>query len=98
MPRRRPDPLGEVADGGGVHLGPDSQILEQERPQLDEPEGGLASGDDGVHAGAVAVVGADAAVAVTVQCGCVATGPTITFTGDEIDERCFLGLLHGSLI
>ncbi len=50
-------------------LGP--KILEQDRPELDQPQGCLAPGDDGVHAGAVAVVGADAAVAVTVERGCV---------------------------
>ena len=37
------------------------------RPQLDEPQRRLASGDDGVHAGTVAVVGADAAVAVAIE-------------------------------
>ena len=30
MPRGRPDPLGQVADGGRVHLVPDLEILEQE--------------------------------------------------------------------
>jgi hypothetical protein len=42
-------------------------------------------------------MGAHAAVSVTVEGGCIAAGPTITFAGDEIDERGFLGLLHGSL-
>src|SRR4029079_17447920 len=52
---------------------------------------------DGVHAGAVAVVGTDAAVAITVQGGGIAAGPTVPFAGDQIDERRFLGLLHVSL-
>ena len=67
MPRGRPDPFSQVADGGRVHLVPDPQILEQDWPQLDEPQRRLASGDDGVHARAVAVVGADAAVAVAIE-------------------------------
>jgi hypothetical protein len=94
-PRGRPDPFGQVADGGGVHLAPGLEILEQDRPQLDEPESRLAPCDDGVHAGAVAVVRADATVAIAVQCGGVTTGPTVPFAGDEIDECCVLGLLHG---
>ena len=48
------------------------EVLEQDRTELDQPQGRLAPGDDGVHAGAVAVVGADAAVAVTVEGGGVA--------------------------
>ncbi len=95
MPRGRPDPFGQVADGGGIHLVPDPQILEQDRAQLDEAQRGLASGDDGVHAGTVAVVGTDAAIAVTVEGRCIAARPTIAFACDEIDERGFLGLLHG---
>jgi hypothetical protein len=95
MPRGRPDPLGQVADGGRVHLVPDPQILEQDWPQLDESKGRLASGDDGVHAGTVAVVRTDATVAVAVQRSRITAGPTVTLAGDEIDERCFLGLLHG---
>jgi hypothetical protein len=39
-------------------------------------------------------VRADAAVAVTVERCRVATGSAITLTGDEIDERRFLGLLQ----
>ena len=95
MPRGRPDPFGQVADGGRVHLVPDPQILEQDWPQLDESQGRLASGDDGVHAGTVAVVGANAAVAIAIERRCVAARPAVTLAGDEIDERCFLGLLHG---
>jgi hypothetical protein len=95
MPRGRPDPFGQVADGGRVHLVPDPQILEQDWPQLDESQGRLASGDDVVHAGTVAVVGTDATVAVAIEGGGVAACPTVTLAGDEIDERCFLGLLHG---
>jgi hypothetical protein len=95
MPRGRPDPFSQVPDGGRVHLVPDPQILELDGPQLDESQGRLASGDDGVHAGAVAIVGADTTVAVAIErCG-IAAGPTVTLAGDEIDERCFLGLLHG---
>ena len=97
MPRGRPDPLGQVADGGGVHLVPDPQILEQDGTQLDEPQCRLASGDDGVHAGTVTVVRANAAVAVAIERRGVAARSAVTLTGDEIDERCFLGLLHGSL-
>ena len=86
-PRGRPDPLGQVADGGGVHLVASLEVLEQDRAELDQPEGCLAPGDDGVHAGAVAVVGADAAVAIAIECGSVAAGPAVPFTGDEVDER-----------
>src|SRR5262249_42971718 len=64
---------------------------------LDESEGRLAPGDDGVHAGTVAVVGADPAVAVAVEGGGVAAAPAIAFAGDEIDEGRFLSLLHASL-
>jgi hypothetical protein len=95
MPRGRPDPFSQVPDGGRVHLAPDLQILEQDGPQLDEPQGRLAPGDDGVHARTVAVVGTHAAIAVTVQRGRIAAGSAVSFTSDEIDERCFLGLLHG---
>ena len=95
MPRGRPDPLGEVPDGGGFHLVPGLQILEQDRAQLDEAQRGLASGDDGVHAGAVTIVRADPAVAVAIE-GCRVTARSaVTLTGDEIDKRCFLSLLHG---
>jgi hypothetical protein len=76
---------------------PDLEILEQDRTELDESEGRLAPGDDGVHAGAVAVVGADPAVAIAVQGGRVAAGPAVTFAGDEINEGRFLSLLHASL-
>jgi hypothetical protein len=65
---------------------PGLEVLEQDRTELDQPKGRLAPGDDGVHAGTVAVVGADATVAVTVERCCVAAGTAITFTGDEIDE------------
>jgi len=71
------------------------EILEQDRAQLDEPQRGLASGDDGVHAGAIAVVGTDTTVAVTVEGGRIAAVPAIALARDEIDERGFLGLLHG---
>ena len=95
MPRGRPDPFSQVADGGRFHLVPGLQILEQDRAQLDEAQRGLASGDDGVHAGAVTIVRADPAVAVAIE-GCRVTARSaVTLTGDEIDERCFLSLLHG---
>ena len=93
-PRGRPDPLGQVADGGRVHSVAGLEVLEQDRTELDEPQGGLAPGDDGVHAGTVAVVGADAAVAVAVEGGRVAARSAVTLAGDEIDERRFLGLLQ----
>ncbi len=95
VPRGRPDPFSQVADGGGFHLVPALEILEQDRAQLDESQRSLASGDDGVHAGTISVVGADAAVAVTVQGRGVTATPAVTLTGYEIDKRCFLGLLHG---
>ena len=94
MPRGRPDPFSQVADGGRFHLVPGLQILEQDRAQLDEAQRSLASGDDGVHAGTISVVGADAAVAVTVECRGVTARPAVSLAGDEIDERCFLSLLH----
>jgi hypothetical protein len=94
MPRGRPDPFSQVADGGCFHLVPGLQILEQDRAQLDEAQRGLASGDDGVHAGAVTIVRAHPAVAVAIE-GCRVTARSaVTLTGDEIDERCFLSLLH----
>ena len=95
MPRRRPDPFSQVADGGRFHLVPGLQILEQDRAQLDEPQCRLASGDYGVHARAIAVVWADATVAVAVQRRGVAARTAVTLTGDEIDDRCFISLLHG---
>jgi hypothetical protein len=96
-PRGRPDPLDEIAEGGRVHLVPDLEVLEQDRAELDEPKGCLAPGDDGVHTGTIAVVGADAAIAVAVKrCG-IAAGAAVPFAGDQIDERRFLGLLHESL-
>jgi hypothetical protein len=76
---------------------PDLEIVEQDRTELDESEGRLAPGDDGVHAGTVAVVGADAAIAIAIEGGGVAAGPAIPFAGDEIDEGRFLSLLHDSL-
>jgi hypothetical protein len=61
-------------------------FLEQDRTELDEAQGALAPGDDGVHAGTIAVVRADAAVAVAVQRSRIAAVPAIAFAGDEIDE------------
>jgi hypothetical protein len=94
MPRGRPDPFGQVADGGRVHLVPGLEILEQDRAQLDEPQRRLASGDDGVHAGAVAVVGANATVAIAIEGGSVTAIPAVPFTGDQIDEGGIFGLLQ----
>ena len=94
MPRGRPNPLGQVANRGGVHSVAGLEVLEQDRAELDEAQGRLAPGDDGVHAGAVAVVGADAAIAVTVEGRSVTAIPTVPLAGDEIDERRFLGLLQ----
>jgi len=87
MPRGRPDPFSQVADGGRFHLVPGLQILEQDRAQLDEAQRSLAPGDDGVHAWAVGVVGAHATIAIAVECCGVAAGPAIALTGDQIDER-----------
>jgi hypothetical protein len=70
------------------------EVLEQDRTELDESEGRLAPGDDGVHAGTVAVVGADTTVAVAVESGGVGAIPAVTFAGDQIDEARFLGLLQ----
>jgi hypothetical protein len=78
-------------------LAPHPEILEQDRTELDQPQGRLAPGDDGVHAGTVAVVGADAAIAIAVQRGGVAAGPAVPFARDQIDELGFLSLLHSSL-
>jgi hypothetical protein len=75
-------------------LVPRLEVLQEDRTELDQAEGRLAPGDDGVHAGTVAVVGTHAAVAVAVE-GCrVAARPAVTLAGDEIDERRFLCLLQ----
>jgi hypothetical protein len=92
-----PRSTGSVQPGRGRRrrpLIPDLEILEQQRPQLDEPQGRLAPRDDGVDAGTVAVVRADPAVAVTIKGRSVAAGTAITFASDQIDERGILGLLH----
>src|SRR6185437_6320292 len=99
-PRGRSDPLHQVADARGVHLvlgDLDAQVLEQDRTELDQAQGRLAPDDDGVHARTVAVVGADAAVAIAVERGGIAAGAAITFAGDQVDEGRFLSLLHESL-
>ena len=93
-PRGRPNPLREVPDGGGVQLAAALQVVEQDRTELDQPQGGLAPGDDGVHAGAVRVVGTDTAVAIAVKGGGVAAVSAIFFARDQIDELGFLSLLH----
>ena len=94
MPRGRPNPLDQVANRGRVHSVASLEVLEQDRAELDEAQGRLAPGDDGVHTGAVAVVRADAAIAVTVEGRGVTARPAVSLTGDEIDERRFLGLLQ----
>jgi hypothetical protein len=86
MPRGRPNPLGQVANRGGVHSVAVPEVLQQDRTELDEADGRLAPGDDGVHAGAIAVVGAHAAIAVTVE-GCRVTARSaVPLTGNEINE------------
>jgi hypothetical protein len=93
-----PRSTGSVRPGRGPRrspLVPNLEILEQKRSQLDEPQGRLAPRDDGVDAGAVAVVRAYPAVAVAVQGRSVAAGPAITLARDQIDECGVLGLLHG---
>jgi len=92
------DPSGKLAEAGPVHLGPASNVLEEDRPELDKPQGGLAPGDDGVHAGAVRVVRADAAIAVAVQGRGVTAIPAVSLTGDQIDEGGIRDLLHCSLM
>ena len=76
-------------------LVPALEILEQDRAELDQAQGRFAPGDDGVDAGAIGVVRADATVAVAVERRGVAARAAVTLTGDEIDEGRFLGLLHG---
>jgi hypothetical protein len=78
-------------------LVPLPEVLEQDRAELDESKGSLTPGDDGVHAGTIAVVGTDATVTITVESGGVTTVATISLAGDEIDKGRFLGLLHVSL-
>jgi hypothetical protein len=93
-----PRSTGSVRPGRGWRtrpLVPGLEILEQDRPQLDEPERRLAPCDDGVHAGTVAVVRAHTAVAVTVKGRCITARAAITLARDQIDERGVLGLLHG---
>jgi hypothetical protein len=92
------DPSGKLAEAGPVHLGPASNVLEEDRPELDKPQGGLAPGDDGVHAGAVRVVRADAAIAIAVQGRGVTAIPAVSLTGDQIDEGGIRDLLHCSLM
>jgi hypothetical protein len=75
-------------------LVPGLEVLQQDRAELDEAKCRLAPGDDGVHAVTVCVVVADAAVAVTVESRRVTARSAVPFTGDEIDERRFLGLLQ----
>jgi hypothetical protein len=69
------------------------QALEQDRSKFDDPLGGLAPCDHGVHAGTVGIVRADAAVPVAAQPGRVTAGPAVPLAGDEIDERIFDGIM-----
>ena len=89
-PRGRPDPFGQVADGGRVHLVPGLEILEQERTQLDEPQRGLASGDDGVHAGTVAVMRTYAAIAPARLCPSAAS---VRESVKQAEEASFVDLI-----
>ena len=77
-------------------LGAASRVLEKDRTELDQAQGALAPGDNGVHAGAVDVVGANAAVAIAIEGRRVATVSAISLTSDEIDECLFFCLLHYS--
>ena len=63
-----------------------AQVLQEQRPQLDDAQGRLAPCDDGVHAGAVAVVRAGPAVAIAVEPRGIAAGTAIALTGDQVDE------------
>jgi hypothetical protein len=93
-----PRSTGSVRPGRGWRtnpLVPDLEILEQQGPQLDEPQGRLAPRDDGVHARTVAVVRAHAAVAVAIQGRSVAAGATVALASDQVDERGIFCLLHG---
>jgi hypothetical protein len=89
------DPGGEVADGRVLHLIPLAKILEQDRPQLDDLQRGLAPSDDGVHTRTIAVVGADSTVAVAVEPRRIAAGTAIALTGNEIGERLIAELNLG---
>ena len=73
------------------------EVLEQDRTQLDQPQGCLAASDDGVHASTICVVGTDAAVAITVEGGGITAAAAVAFTSDEIHELGFFSLLHVSL-
>jgi hypothetical protein len=95
-----PRSTGSARPGRGRQRRPsvsDLEILEQDRTELDESESRLAPGDDGVHAGAVAVVGTHAAIAIAVEGRRVAAASAIALAGDQIDEGRFLSLLHDSL-
>ncbi len=84
-----PRSTGSVRPGRGWRtrpLVPGLEILEQDRPQLDDLQRGLAPGDDGVDTWTVSVVGTYPAVAVAIErCG-VTTGSALSLTGDEIHE------------
>ncbi len=95
-PRGRLDPLLPGRGSRPAPLGAASHVLEKDRTELDQAQSALAPGDDGVHAGAVGVVGADAAVAIAIEGSRIAAVPAVSLTGDEIDECRFLSLLHYS--
>jgi hypothetical protein len=79
------DAGGEIADSGVFQpLASRLGFLEQTRAEFDDPQRGLAPSDDGVDTGTVSVVYADAAVAVAIEPGCVAAGPTVTLAGDQV--------------
>jgi hypothetical protein len=77
-------------------LGAASRVLEKDRSELDETKCALAPGNYGVHAGAVDVVSANAAVTIAVEGRRVTTATAVSLTGDEIDECRFFCLLHYS--
>ena len=77
-------------------LGAASHVLEKDRAELNEAQRALAPGNYGVHAGAVDVVSANAAVAIAVEGRRITTVSAISLTGDEIDECRFFCLLHYS--
>ncbi len=69
-----------------------SQVLQQDRPELDHAQRALATGYDGVHAGTIPVVRADAAITVTVKAGSVAALAAVALTRNQIEETLFCDL------
>ena len=68
--------------------------MQKDRAELNQAQRALAPGDDGVHAWAVDVVGADTAISIAIERGCITAIPAISLAGDEIDECRFLCLLQ----